>query len=53
MPLSRVRKEDIGHLRAWAAENAVRASVSPEASTPPSTGSSEVSEVTVGRNIDF
>ncbi|MNP64799.1 hypothetical protein D3C76_1603260 [compost metagenome] len=53
VPLSRVRKEDIGHLRAWAAENAVRASVSPEAATVPSTGSAEVSEVTVGRNIDF
>jgi SpoVK/Ycf46/Vps4 family AAA+-type ATPase len=50
VPLSRVRKEDIGYMRTWAAENAVRASYAPEQT---SSFSAEAREVTVGRNIDF
>lgn len=47
VPLSKIRKDDIGHMRAWAADNAVRASVSAEQLT------NQVKEITVGRSIDF
>ncbi|GIP47737.1 ATP-dependent zinc metalloprotease FtsH [compost metagenome] len=56
VPLSRVRKEDIGYMRSWAAENAVRASLSPEQVQPSATaalGTTGSGEVTGGRNIDF
>ncbi|WP_135556805.1 AAA family ATPase [Paenibacillus cymbidii] len=49
MPLSKIRQADIAALRAWAAENAVRASLSAGQQEKQSTGI----EVTVGRNIDF
>lgn len=51
VPLSRIRKEEIGYMRTWAADNAVRASLGPEQLL--SQENAKVNEVTVGRNIDF
>ncbi|MFD1177616.1 AAA family ATPase [Paenibacillus puldeungensis] len=53
VPLSRVRKEDIGYMRNWAMENAVRASLTPEQVMTAAVGSASASEVTGGRSIDF
>lgn len=49
VPLSKTRKEEIGKMREWAAENAVKASVAIEA---PNVQTAR-REVTVGRNIEF
>lgn len=51
VPLSKVRKDDIGLMRNWAAENAVRASL--VSASPAKQLASVASEVTMGRNIDF
>lgn len=51
VPLSKVRKDDIGLMRNWAAENAVRASLVSASPTKPLISGGR--EVTVGRNIDF
>ncbi|MDR1917319.1 MAG: AAA family ATPase [Synergistaceae bacterium] len=55
VPLSKSRSSDIKHLREWAAENAVRASLSTisDGQRMEETSKSHVSEVSVGRNIDF
>lgn len=49
VPLSKTRKDDIGFMRSWASENAVRASLSAEQVTV----HSQKREVTVGRNIEY
>lgn len=51
VPLSKTRKEEIGTMRNWAAENAVRASLPHEQATIES--QAQKHEITVGRNIDF
>lgn len=54
VPLSRVRKEEIGYMRTWASDNAVRASLAPEqAMLVSAAGGDSTNEETVGRNIDF
>jgi SpoVK/Ycf46/Vps4 family AAA+-type ATPase len=51
VPLSKVRKDEIGLMRNWAAENAVRASLVPASPAKPLASGGR--EITVGRNIDF